>query len=253
MTLPGRNKKGHALRVTFDLDVGGPAGDDRSATPDVEWNVLGLLWRVKGKGRALPLLSALLILGVAACTGPTLRPATSTGTGAIVQEVAGLQISMEAEAWRGRPKTLPKHVLPFLVLLKNTGGTPVTISRTDFLLLDDANRQYLPLAPTEVVTILGGGSSGVSVSPSVGVSGSTAGSTEFGVGLGIFLGDSRPDTRDIIPQALAEGPVQPGAEIKGFLYFPRPASAFKSLRLVVSPRDIPGQPRLDFEFRPTGS
>lgn len=219
-------------------------------------NLLGPLRRVKGKGPVAGALSVLLGLGLlgglalfGGCAGPTLRPATSVGTGAVVQEAPGLWISVEAEAWHGRPRSLPEHVLPFLVQLKNTGSAQVTIQRADFLLLDDANRQYLPLAPSEVVTLLGGRASGVGVSPSVGVSGSTAGSTVFGVGLGISLGGSGADTRDVIPQALPEGPILAGAEIKGFVYFPRPAAGYKSLRLVVAPRDLPGQPRLDFEFR----
>ncbi len=240
--------------------MAGPAREDRPAAPDVDRNLLGPLRRVKGKGRAAGPLSVLLSLGLLGgltafigCAGPTLRPATSVGTGAVVQEAPGLRISVEAEAWHGRPRSLPEHVLPFLVQLKNAGSAPLTIQRTDFVLLDDANRQYVPLAPSEVVTLLGGRASGVGVSPSVGVSGSTAGSTVFGVGLGISLGGSGADTRDVIPQALPEGPVLAGAEIKGFVYFPRPASGYKSLRLVVAPREIPGQPRLDFEFRRTDS
>ncbi len=160
---------------------------------------------------------------------------------------------MEADAWHGRPRRLPDYILPFLIRVSNTGSAAATIRRSDFLLLDDANRQYLPLAPAEVVTMLGGSASGVGVSPSVGVAGSTAGSTVFGVGLGISLGATGAETRDIIPQALGEGPLLAGAESKGFIYFPRPTPGFRSLRLVVAPRDLPGQPRLDFEFHRTGS
>ncbi len=217
-------------------------------------NLLGWLRRVKGKAGGwgwLPMLPALPLL--AACAGPTLRPETPTGTGAIVQEMPPLRISVEAEAWHGQPRSLPDHVLPFLITLRNTGTIPVIITRADFLLLDDANRQYLPLAPSEVVTLLGGRSSGVGVSPSVGVSGSTGGSTSVGVGLGILLGGYGTDTRDIIPQALAEGPLLAGAEVKGFVYFPRPASGYKSLRVVVAPQGLPAHPRLDFEFRRTDS
>jgi len=216
-------------------------------------NLLGPLSRVKGKAgpwRSLAMLPALAL--IAACAGPMLRPQTPTGTGAIVQEMPSLRISVEAEAWKGRPRSLPDYVLPFLVILKNTGTTPVTITRADFLLLDDANRQYLPLAPSEVVTLLGGRASGVGVSPSVEVSGSTAGGTSVGVGLGILLGGYGTDTRDVIPQALAEGPILAGEEVKGFVYFPHPVPGFKSLRLVVAPQALPAQPRLDFEFRQTG-
>jgi hypothetical protein len=196
----------------------------------------------------LPLLAL-----IAACAGPTLRPQTRTGTGAIVQEMPSLHVSVEAEAWNGRPRSLPEYVLPFLVILQNTGTAPVAVTRADFFLLDDANRQYLPLAPSEVVTLLGGRASGVGVSPSVGVSGSTAGSTSVGVGLGILLGGYGADTRDVIPQGLPEGPLLPGAEVKGFLYFPHPAPGYKSLRFVLAPQALPGKPRLDFEFRRTGS
>ena len=216
-------------------------------------NVPGPPHGVKGKGWYLLLpvrLLALTLVGLGACGGPTLRPATPAGTGAIVQEAPGLRVSVQAEAWQGRPRSLADHVLPFLVILRNTGAAQLSIARTDFSLLDDANRQYLPLVPTEVVSIMGGRVSGTSVYPSVGVSGSTGGSTAFGLGLGMVLGGYGTDTRDIIPQAVADGPVQPGAEVRGFVYFPLPAPGYKSLRLVFAPRDPPGQPRLDFEFRP---
>lgn len=164
-----------------------------------------------------------------------------------------LRISVEAEAWNGRPRSLPEYVLPFLIILRNSGTAQLIITRADFLLLDDANRQYLPLAPSEVVTLLGGRASGVGVSPSVGVSGSTAGGTSVGVGLGILLGGYGTDTRDVIPRALPEGPILPDAEVKGFVYFPRPVSGYKSLRLVAAPQGLPGKPRLDFEFRRAAS
>jgi hypothetical protein len=190
---------------------------------------------------------------MAACAGPTLHPETRAGTGAILQEMPSLRVSVEAEAWNGRPRNLPDYLLPFLILLTNTGTAPVAVTRADFLLLDDANRQYSPLAPSEVVALLGGRASGGGVSPSVGVSGSTAGSTSVGVGLGILLGGYGADTRDVIPQALPEGPILPGAEVKGFLYFPRPAPGYKSLRFVLAPQALPEKSRLDFEFRRTGS
>jgi hypothetical protein len=196
-------------------------------------------------------MAGLVALG--ACAGPTLQPATPAGAGAFVQEVAGLRVSVEAGAWSGQPRSLSDNVLPLLVVLGNTGNSPVTITRGDFVLLDDGNRQYLPLAPTEVVVLMGGGrTGGVAVAPSVGVGGSTGGGSFFALDLGVLLGGYGTDTRDIIPQALAEGPVLPGAEARGFVYFPRPTPGYKSLRLVVSPRDLPGQPRLDFEFRPAG-
>ncbi len=254
--MPRENKKGHARCVTLGFVAGTPTGAVQAATPTANLNLLGPLRRVKGKWRGGPQRFAHLriavlggLIGLSACSGPTFRPEASLGTGAVVQETLSLRISVEAEAWRGRPRSLPDYVLPFFISLKNTGSAPLTILRTDFSLLDEANRQYFALAPAEVVTMLGGGASGVGVSPSVGVSGSTAGSTSFGVGLGISLGGRGRDTRDIVAQALPEGLIQPGAEIWGYLYFPHPGPEIKRLRLIASPRNLPGTPRMDFEFR----
>jgi hypothetical protein len=215
--------------------------------------VLGWFLPVKEKaarGRRLPALSMLVLM--AACAGPTLRPQTPSGTGAIVQEMPSLQVSVEAGAWSGQPRSLPDSVLPFLIVLRNTGSTPLATTRADFLLLDDTQRQYSPLAPSEVATLVGGPASSVGVSPSVGVAGSTGGSTSVGVGVGIVLGSSGTDIRDVIGQALPEGPILPGAEVKGFVYFPHPAAGSTSLRLVLTPQALPGKPRVDFEFRRTG-
>jgi hypothetical protein len=55
--------------------------------------------------------------------------------------------------------------------------------------------------------------------------------------------------RDIIPLALADGPIQPGAEVRGFLYFPRVAPDSHALRLVAVLRDVPGAPQMEFRFR----
>ena len=151
---------------------------------------LGHLPRSKGKGndRAAPLVGlALAFAAIIACARPSLAPGTPPGTGLIAKEIVGLRVSVEAEAWHRRPRDLAKRVMPFLLILRNAGAHTVTIARTDFLLLDDSNRQYLPLLV---------------------------------------------------------------AEVKGFLYFQQPAPGFKNLRLVVVPRDLAGQPRLFFEFRP---
>ncbi len=238
--------------------VGEPFAQDRQEASRAATNLLGPPHCVKGKGwhilPAIPLQAAIL-MGLIACGGPVPYLATPSGTGAILQETPGLRVSVEVNAWQGRPSSLASYVLPFLVILKNTGAGQVSIARTDFALLDDTNRQYLPLVPTEVVTIMAGSGSGTSVYPSVGVggsSGSRGSSTGFGVGLGAVFGGYGTDTRDIIPQALAEGAIQPGAEVRGFLYFPQPAPGYMSLHVVFSPRDLPGHSRLDFEFRPAG-
>ncbi len=206
---------------------------------------------VKEKARRClgPLPLAALAAALAACASPPLRPETAAGTGAIVQEAAGLRVAVEAEAWHGRPKRLTDYVLPFLVQVKNTGNTAATIERTDFLLLDDARRQYAPLPPSEVIVLLNGRTSGLGIFPSIGVTGSTAGGAIIGAGLGISLEDTTGGTEEIMTAALSGGVIQPGGESQGFLYFPLPAPPSNTLRVICILRQLPGPPRLEFAFR----
>jgi hypothetical protein len=210
--------------------------------------VLGGLRRVKRKAGYLCLFVS--GVGVGACAQPTLVPDGPGVAGPVLQEVPGFLVAVEAGAWKARPGSLTDAVVPLLVTLRNTGASPVMVVRQDFALLDQANRQYLPIHPVDVTAMYGGGSgSGVGISPSVGVAGSSGGRSVFGGGLGVTFGSWGSDTRDIIPLALAEGPIQPGAEAHGFLYFPRPAPDSRVLRLVAILRDLPGSPQLEFRFR----
>jgi len=190
--------------------------------------------------------------GLAACAQPALVPDVPGAAGPILQEVPGLQVAVEVGAWNARPSSLPDTVLPLLVTLSNTGGRPVAVARQDFALLDQANRQYSSIHPADVAAMFGGGGgSGVAVSPSVGFGGSSGGwgNRSFaGGGLGLTFGSWGSDTRDIIPMALADGPIQPGAEVRGFLYFPRPAPDTQEVRLVAVLRDLPGTPQVEFRF-----
>ena len=70
-----------------------------------------------------------------------------------------------------------------------------------------------------------------------------------GGGLGFTFGSWGSDIRDIVPLALPDGPIQPGAAVRGFLYFPRPAPDTQGVRLVAVFPDIPGTPQLEFRFR----
>lgn len=196
--------------------------------------------------------AALLLLLGSGCAASGLRPATPEGVGPVVREAPGLRLSVAAEAWQGRPRNLPEAVLPFLVRAANTGSAPLPLAREDFLLLDQGNRQYLPLAPAEVVTLLGGRGPGVAVSPSVGVEASSGGGWAGGIGLGIAFGRPGVDPREILGAALAEGAIQPGAEFTGFLFFPLPAPGATRLRLLYVPRGGGEPQRLEFPFRPAG-
>jgi len=212
--------------------------------------VLGGLRRVKGKARSLGLF--LLGVGLSACAQPAFAPDAPGVAGPMLQEVPGLLVAVEAGAWNARPSGLADTVLPLLVTLRNTGDRPVTMARQDFALLDQANRQYLPIPAVDVAAMYGGGGgSGVAVSPSIGFGGSSGGwgnRSFVGGGLGMTFGSWGSDIREIIPLALADGPIQPGAEVRGFLYFPRPAPDTQEVRLVAVFRDLPGTPQVEFRF-----
>jgi hypothetical protein len=218
--------------------------------------VLGGHGRVKGKAGRLTLLVLAAGAGLAACTQPALVPDVPGGVGPILQEVPGLQVAVETGAWNARPSSLPDAVLPLLVTVSNTGDRSVAVARHDFALLDQANRQYSAIHPADVAAMFGGGGgSGVAVSPSVGFGGSSGGwgnRSFVGGGLGVTFGSWGNDVRDIIPLALAEGPIQPGATVRGFLYFARPAPDNREVRLVASFPDLPGAPRMEFRFRRAG-
>jgi len=218
--------------------------------------VLGVLRRVKGKAGLLSLLALAVGAGLTACAQPALVPDGPGAAGPVLQEAPGLQVAVEAGAWNARPGSLSDTVLPLLVTLSNTGDRPVTVSRQDFALLDQANRQYSSIHPADVAAMFGGGGgSGVAVSPSVGFGGSSGGwgnRSFVGGGLGFTFGSWGTDTRDIIPLAMADGPVQPGATVRGFLYFPRPAPESQEVRLIAIFRDVPGTPRMEFRFRRAG-
>lgn len=214
--------------------------------------VFGRLWRVKGKARGLGALLAMGV-GLAACAQPLFVPDSPGVAGPMIQEVPGLLVAVESEAWKARPSSLPDTVLPLLVTVRNTGSSPMVVARQDFVLLDHTNRQYSAIHPADVAAMFGGGGgSGVAVSPSVGFGGSSGGwgnRSVVGGGLGVTFGSWGSDTRDIIPMALADGPIQPGAELRGFLYFPRPAPDTREVRLIAVLREVPGGPRLEFPFR----
>jgi hypothetical protein len=210
--------------------------------------LLGGRRRVKGKALAAGLLW--LAAGLAACADKPFVPESPHAAGPILQEVPGLLVAVESDAWRGRPSGLPDTVLPLLVTLRNAGTRPVAVARQDFALLDHANRQYLPIPPGDVAAMYGGGGgSGTAVYPSIGIGGSSRGGSFVGGGLGLSFGSWGSEIRDIVPLALPEGPIQAGAEVRGFLYFPRPAPDVPEVRLVAALRDLPGAPQLEFRFR----
>jgi hypothetical protein len=213
--------------------------------------LLGRLRHVKGKARVVGLL--LVGCGLVGCSGASVAPEPPEAVGFLRQEIAGLCLAVETDAWTARPGRLADTVFPLRITLLNTGTHPVTVARQDFVLLDQSNRQYLPIPSADVMAMFGGGSgSGVAVSPSIGIGGSSGGRTGFGAGLGFTFGSWGSDARDIIPLALSDGPVHAGAEVRGFLYFPHPAPDAGELRLVVIIRDLPGAPQVEFRFRRPG-
>lgn len=207
--------------------------------------VLGRSNSVKGKAGGIVFLMLAAALG--ACVNPAFVPDGLDVAQPVRQAASDVTVEIAANAWSARPSDLTDTILPVLVVLRNTGTQPVIVSRQDFAMIDQNSRQYFPIPPAEVTAMLGGGSSGVGVHPSVGFGGSSAGGSFIGGGVG-FSFDSGAGARDVIPLALADGPVQPGAEARGFLYFPRPAPNVKRMRVVVAIRTVTGPARLEFHF-----
>jgi hypothetical protein len=101
------------------------------------------------------LAAAFASVGLGACAHqPALKPAP----GAPVQpgdqsvaliEVAGVGISVAANAWEGDPKNLPELVVSLQVTIANNSGKPLRVSYRDFTLAGSSGATYPAIPPVK--------------------------------------------------------------------------------------------------------
>ena len=178
-----------------------------------------------------------LLLGsalAAGCAAGALVVPVSTGgvtldlaEGSATVEAEGVQVVVQPSAWRGSPSYLPRYLTPFFLRLANRSPWPVRYEYPDLRLFDEARFQYTALPPAEVGRILrwseADGPVQVAAADRVIVPHTRRWLfwDPWWWGPPYYYYPPPPRLDDVMLQALAVGALQPGAQIQGFVYFPR--------------------------------
>ncbi len=197
--------------------------------------------------------SLILVLLLQACGGmrlyalpdPAAEPDRTRQ--AISKRLAEVDVTIQAEAWRHRPRRLTEDFLPFLVRIANRGRGDVTIRIAEVALTDDHGRMRHPLRPEEVMSLLLGGSDASAIIPSIGVEASGPEPTIFGLELGINWGRYR-DLRDIQRFSFPLEPIPAYSRAEGFIYFPNPPPDARRLTLLLTLDASSGRQEFLFSF-----
>lgn len=174
-----------------------------------------------------------------ACSQPELSPAPAAnavpglGQGAVATE-AGVRVEARTDAWSARPENLETEVTPILVRITNQSSMPLRLRYNEFHLVGPGGQSFAAIPPfslegevTRPINRPAFASTGFSVAPYLG--GYYPGITRFGGAFApdpIYYGtygtrfrDLELPTDQMLELALAEGVLDPGGEVQGFLYF----------------------------------
>lgn len=190
-----------------------------------------------------PALYILLLLMLQACETIHLRALSEPATEldptrqAISKRLAGVNVTVQVEAWNHRPRRLTHDFLPFLVRIANQAEGDVSLRLAEAILSDDQGRTQHSLRPEEVVSLLLDRKNASAIVPWVGIEATAPDPTIFGFELGLQWGRNR-DLRDIPVLAFPAGPIPAGSSAEGFLYFSNPPSDARRLTLLL-PLDTP--------------
>jgi len=140
-----------------------------------------------------------------------------------------ISISVKTDQWKYSPSDLEHYVLPIYIEVENHSKEVVSIRKEDVFLLDEKKNQFNPLEPSDVMSMVRR-SYGFGFSFGIGYW-----SSPFGLWWYPYY--TPPPVEDIYPDILNKaftfGEVQPGAKLKGFVYFPKPSGDVKALTLYV--------------------
>jgi len=190
-----------------------------------------------------------ILLALGGCAPLQLRPApgaqlvTDLPLAASDQQ-AGVQVTVQAEAWRGNPEHLDRALTPFKVTIDNGSDDPLRICYEDFVLETGRSIQHLPLPPLhirgEVIELA---DSPVYL-PRYAIvprfthrgflvsrwylpyySGLTPWDYPWAINHAYYdiyypRWAVKLPTEEMIARAIPEGVIEPGGKVSGFLYFP---------------------------------
>ena len=150
---------------------------------------------------------------------------------AATASVAGVNVVVNPDAWRGLPTTLGSLVTPLLVTIDNQSGSPVRVRWEQFALHGPGETRFAARPPLDIDGYV---SEPVAAMPYAAMPYGAFGYDPFWrSGLGPY-GRHYPwppsrrlplPTRDMVERALPEGIVEPGARTTGFAFFDRATQA----------------------------
>lgn len=178
-------------------------------------------------------VAVLLIFLLSACAPvPKLVPRESQVVkkedNTLLYEEDNVKVLVRSNAWKYSPSDLTSYITPIYVEVKNLSDKGLIINRQDVYLMDERGNQYNALSPSDVV-------SAVAAWPDVSFSiGMAYYSSPFWFGWYPYY--PYPTARsypDIANYAFIYGSIEPGAVLKGFVYFQKVPKDVKSLSLKI--------------------
>lgn len=215
-------------------------------------------------GRARARLLGLGLLGPALLAGcasvkvvpvPAGNVVVDAKSGSVTAAAEGVSITVRPSAWRGSPSYLEDYVTPFHLTLRNATPRPVHLEYADLRLFDQNRVQSTALPPADVAAIIRGSRYGAAVDLAAA---DGAGEVRLAFHHRPFFhpffydpffydpwwyAPPPPRLDDIFTEAFPAGTVQPGARVRGFVYFPRLSREAQRLTLEVHYR-LGDEPRV---------
>jgi len=198
-------------------------------------------------GRTYSIVSMLLAtLVFAGCTGKQLRPAPEAQLvpgkdNVAVAQNDGVRMTVEPNAWFGRPRTLDEEMVPLRVTIENRSDQPLRIRYNELQLQMPSGLSLRALPPMKIEGTARVTADHPVIVPRFGYSGFYVAPwyspyyDPFYVGLRPWMYPWTFDrlyydryypswevelpTRDMREYAIPEGVIQPGGSVSGFLYF----------------------------------
>jgi hypothetical protein len=214
-------------------------------------------------------LVALSVLGACAL-GPRLEPVSAPADLSVTVTEAGIRLTLLPNTWSAYPSDLARYFTPIEVRIENARDKNLLLRLEDFAALDDSRQQYRAVPPAEVGRT-------VSWSPDsfkpadARAANRLAGpwypyrTRYWGPYYGPYYGPygpwgywdpyypyywPRPYPQDVLTLGLREGPLLPGASLRGFVYFQRATARGNMLTVSWTPHLADGTalPALSTQF-----
>ena len=186
---------------------------------------------------ALCLAASLLALAAAGCGARRLVPLDGVAAGdphrPLVQKVAGaLTLSVQPQAWAGRPEGFEGTFLPLRIIVRNTSPEEVTLRAQDQVLHDDRGNRWRAVPPEEAGRQFAEHIDTIR-RPTASVGATGPAPTTWRLGLGLRR-ERPPDLTEVLRLAFPEDPIPPDASREGFFYFPLPPDDWRRLQLTLA-------------------